>query len=119
MHGSTDSTSDEEPIASMKPNCKKKTKTNTKSVKINNLPPNKAIPGMSTALTNNQSEFKTSTSATANTTIPGNVANVNLPKKRKVKKPATTTTLPTRPNPKRKEDLDEVLLIPISQILWK
>ncbi len=48
------STSDEEPIASMKPKQKKKTKTITKSATINNLPPNKAIAGMSTASTNNK-----------------------------------------------------------------
>ncbi len=107
MRGSTDSMSDEEPIASMKPKHKKKTKTNTKSVKINNLPTNKAIAGTSTALTNNQSASKTSTAATAADTIPGDIANVNLPKKRKAKKPATKTALPTCCNPKRKNDLDE------------
>jgi hypothetical protein len=56
---------------------------------------------------NNQSASKTSTTATANVTVPGDVANVNLPKKRKAKKNATKTTLPTRCNPKRKKDLDE------------
>jgi hypothetical protein len=106
MHGSTDSTSDEEPIASKKPKHTKKTKTNTKSVKINNFPPNKAIARTSTALTNNQSASKTSTTATAANTIPGDIANVNLPKKRKAKKPATKTALPTCCNPKRKNDLD-------------
>ncbi len=74
MRGSTDSTSDEEPIASMKPKCKKNTKTKIKSVTINNLPPNKAIAGMSTASTNNQSASKTSTAATADATVPGDVA---------------------------------------------
>jgi hypothetical protein len=107
MRGSTDSTSDEEPIASMKPKHKKKTKTNTKSVKINNFPPNEAIAGMSTALTNNQSASKTSTAATANATIPGDSANVNSQKKRKRKKPATKSALPTHCNPKGKKDLDE------------
>jgi hypothetical protein len=56
---------------------------------------------------NNQSASKTSTTATANVTIPGVVANVNLPKKRKAKKIATKTTLPTHRNPKCKKDLDE------------
>jgi hypothetical protein len=46
MHGSTDSTYDEEPIASMNTQCKKKGKTKTKAVMINNLPLNKAIAGM-------------------------------------------------------------------------
>jgi hypothetical protein len=74
---------------------------------INNLPPNKSIVDTSTASTKNQSASKTSTSSTANVTIPGDVANVNLPKQRKAKKNATRTTLPTRCNPKRKKDLDE------------
>jgi hypothetical protein len=107
MRGSTDFTSDEEPIASIKPKRKKKTKAKTKSAMINNLPPNKSIVDMSTASTNNQSASKTSTAATANVTIPGDVANVNLPKKRKAKKNATMTTLPTCCNPKCKKDLDE------------
>ncbi len=119
MHGSTDSTSDEEPIASMKPKCKKKTKTNTKSVKINNLPPNEAIAGMSIASMNNQSASKTSTAATAATTVLGDIANVNLPKKRKAKKSAMRTALPTRRNPKHKNDLDEGTVDAISQILRK
>jgi hypothetical protein len=38
MRGSTDFTSDEEPMASMKPKRKKKTKAKTKSAMINNLP---------------------------------------------------------------------------------
>jgi hypothetical protein len=62
---------------------------------------------MSTALTNNQSASKTSTTATINATIPGDVANVNLPKKRKAKKKTTKSALPTRCNQKRKKDLDE------------
>ncbi len=70
MHGSTDSTADEESIASMKPKRKKKTKMKTKSVAIDNLPPNEAIAGTSTALTNNQSASKTSTTATADATTP-------------------------------------------------
>jgi hypothetical protein len=108
MCGSTDSTSDEEPIASMKPKRKKKTKTKTKSVTINNLPPNKAIVGTSTgASTNNKSASKTSTTAAADATVPNEVANVNPPKKRKAKKNAKRTPLPTRCNPKRKKDLDE------------
>jgi hypothetical protein len=105
--GLTDSKSDEEPIASMKPKRKKKTKMNTKSVKINNLPPNKVIAGTSTASTNNQSASKTSTAATATDTVPGDIANVNSPKKWKAKKLATNTALPTCRNPKRKNDLDE------------
>jgi hypothetical protein len=107
MHGSTDLTSDEEPIAPMKPKQKKKTKKKTKSVTINNLPPNEAIAGTSTASTNNKSASKTSTAATAGTTLPDDVANVNPPKKRKAKKNATKTALPTCCNPKRKKDLDE------------
>ncbi len=107
MHGSTDFTSDEEPMASMKPKRKKKTKAKTKSAMINNLPPNKPIVDTSTASTNNQSASKTSTAATANVTIPGDVANVHLSKKKKAKKNATKTTLPTRCNPKHKKDLDE------------
>jgi hypothetical protein len=107
MCGSTDSTTDEEPIASIKPKRKKKPNTKTKSVMINNLPPNKAIAGMSTASTNNQSASKTSTAATANTTIPGDVATENLQKKRKAKKQATKTASPTCCNPKHKKDLDE------------
>jgi hypothetical protein len=107
MHGSTDFTSDEEPMASMKPKCKKKTKVKTKSATINNLPPNKSIVDTSTASTNNQSASKTSTVATANVTVPGDVANVNLPKKWKAKKNAMKTTLPTCCNPKQKKDLDE------------
>jgi hypothetical protein len=107
MRGSTDSMSDEEPIVSMKPKCKKITKTNTKLVKINNFPLNKAIAGTSTASMNNQSASKTSTTATAADTMPGDIANVNLPKKRKAKKPATKTALPTCCNPKCKNDLDE------------
>jgi hypothetical protein len=93
MRGLTDSTLDEEPIVSMKPKCKRKTKMNTKSVKINNFPPNKAIAGTSTASTNYQSASKTSTAATAADTIPSDIANVNSPKKRKAKKPATKTAL--------------------------
>jgi hypothetical protein len=42
MRGSTDFASDEEPITSMKPKCKKETKAKTKSAKINNLPPKKS-----------------------------------------------------------------------------
>jgi hypothetical protein len=91
----------------MKPKRKKKSKTKTKSVTINNLPLNEAIIGTSTALTNNQSASKKSTAATANTTIPSDVANVNLPPKRKAKKKATKTALPTHCNQKRKKDLDE------------
>jgi hypothetical protein len=56
MHGLADSTIDEEPIASMKAKCNKKSKT--KSVTINNLPPNKDIAGTATALMNNQSVSK-------------------------------------------------------------
>ncbi len=74
---------------------------------MNYLPSNKSIIDTPTASMNNQSASKTSTSATANVTIPSVVANVNLPKKRKVKKTATKTTLPTCCNPKRKKDLDE------------
>ncbi len=85
MHGSTDSTSDEEPIASMKPKPKKKTKTKTKFVIINNLQWNKAITRTSTALTNNKSASKTSTTATAGATVPNDVTNVKTPKKRKAK----------------------------------
>jgi hypothetical protein len=107
MSGSTDFTSDEEPIASMKPKRKKKTKAKTKSAMINNLPPNKSIVDTSTASMNNQSASKTSTAATANVTVPGAVASVNLPKQRKAKKNATKTTFPTHPNPKCKKDLDE------------
>ncbi len=107
MRGSIDSKSDEEPIASMKPERKKKTKTETKSVTLNNFPPNEAIAGTSTALTNNQSASKTSTAATANATVPGDVANVNFQKKRKAKKKATKIALPTCRNQKRKKDLDE------------
>jgi hypothetical protein len=80
MCGSTDSTTDEEPIASKKPKRKKKTKMKTKSVMINNLPLNEAITGMSTASTNNQSASKTSTAATADTPVPGDVENVNSQK---------------------------------------
>jgi hypothetical protein len=61
-------------------------KMKTKSVTINNLPPNEAITCTSTALTNNQSASKTSTAATANATIPSDVANVNPPKKGKQRK---------------------------------
>ncbi len=107
MRLSTDFTSGEEPMASMKPKRKKKTKVKTKSVTIDNLPPNKSIVDMSTASTNNQSASKTSAAATANVTVPGNVANVNLLKKRKAKKNAIKTTLPTHCNPKRKKDLDK------------
>jgi hypothetical protein len=85
MHRSTDSTSDEEPIASMKPKRKKKTKMKTKSVTINNLPSNEAIAGTSTASTNIQSASKTSTAATANTIVPGDVANMHSPKKKQNK----------------------------------
>ncbi len=73
MHGSTDSTSDENPIASIKTQRKKKSKTKTKAETINNLPSNEAIAGTSTALTNNQSASKTSTAATAEATVPGAV----------------------------------------------
>jgi hypothetical protein len=45
MCGLGDSTSDEEPIASMKSKRKKKNNTKTKSVRINNLPLNKDIAG--------------------------------------------------------------------------
>jgi hypothetical protein len=107
MHGSTNSTTDEEPIVSMKPKCKKKNKTKAKSVTINNLPPNKAITSTSTASTNNQSACKKSTAATANATAPSEVANVKLPKKRKAKKQAMKTASTTHCNPKRKKDLDE------------
>ncbi len=107
MRGSTDFTSDEKPMASMKPKRKKKTKAKTKSAMINNLPPNKSIVDTSTTSTNNQSASKTSTTATANVTAPGDIANVNLPQKRKAKKNAMKTTLLTRCNPKRKKDLDE------------
>jgi hypothetical protein len=107
MRGSTDFTSNEEPIVSMKPKRKKKTKGKTKSATINNLPPNKSIVDTSTASTNNQIASKTSTTATANVTVPGEAANVNLPKKRKAKKNATKITSPTHRNPKRKKDLDE------------
>jgi hypothetical protein len=86
MRGLTDSTSDEELIASMKPKQKKKTKTKTKSVTINNLLPNKAITGTSTALTNKKSALKTSIAATTNATVLDDVANVNPPKKRKARK---------------------------------
>jgi hypothetical protein len=83
MCGSTDSTTDEEPIASMKPKSKKKMKTNTKSVTVNNLPPNEAIADTSIALMNNQSASKTSTAAIVDATVPGDIANVNFPKKGK------------------------------------
>jgi hypothetical protein len=84
-----------------------KTKAKTKSATINNLPPNKSIVDTSTASMNNQSASKTSSAATANATIPGDVANVNLPKKKKAMKNALTTILPTRCNPICKNDLDE------------
>jgi hypothetical protein len=58
-------------------------------------------------LTNNKSASKTSNAATADATIPDDVANVNPPKKRKAKKNAMKTALPTRRNPKHKKDLDE------------
>jgi hypothetical protein len=86
MCGSTYFTSDEEPMASMKPKRKKKTKAKTKSATINNLPPKKSIVDMATASTNNQSASMTSTAATANVTIPGDVANVHLSKKGKQRK---------------------------------
>jgi hypothetical protein len=62
---------------------------------------------MLTASKNNKSASKTSTATTVNTTVPDDVANVNPPKKRKAKKNATKTALPTRRNPKHKKDLDE------------
>jgi hypothetical protein len=83
-----------------------KNKAKTKSATINNLLPNKSNIDMSTASTNNQSASKTSTAATANVTIPGGVANVNLQKK-KPKKNTTKTTLPTCRNLKHRKDLDE------------
>jgi hypothetical protein len=107
MHGSSDVMSDKEPMASMKTKQKKKTKAKTKSATMNYLPSNKSIVDMPTASMNNQSASKTSTAATANVTVPGVVANVNLPKKRKAKKIAMKNTLPTHYNPKRKKDLDE------------
>jgi hypothetical protein len=107
MRGSTDFTSDEEPIASIQPKRKKKTKAKTKSATINNLPPNKSIVDTSTTFTNNQSSSKTSTAATANVTVPSEIASVNLPKQSKAKKNATKTTFLTSCNPKHKKDLDE------------
>jgi hypothetical protein len=155
MHGLANSTTDEEPIASMKANRKKKIKMKTKSVRINNLPPNKDITGTSTASTNNQSVSKntsvdnvggiahvsatthgtnlnnngianalsitvastsnslgvsaTVTAATANATIPGDAANVKLPKKGRRKK-ATMTASPTCRNPKHKKYLDDATI---------
>jgi hypothetical protein len=113
--------SDEEPIASMKPKRKKKTIAKTKSATINNLPPNKSIVDTSTASTNNQSASKTSTAATTNVTVPGDVANVNLPKQRKVKKNALKTTFPTSRIQSARKIWMKVLMIIISLILrqWR
>jgi hypothetical protein len=86
MRGSSDVMSYEVPMASMKTKQKKKTKAKTKSATTNYLPSNKSIVDTPTASTSSQSASKTSTAATANVTIPGVVANVNLPKKRKAKK---------------------------------
>jgi hypothetical protein len=58
-------------------------------------------------LTNNHSASKKSTTAAANATVPGDIANVKSPKKREVKKKATKTASPSCCNPKRKKDLDE------------
>jgi hypothetical protein len=43
------------------------------------------------------------TAATTNATVPGDAANVESPKKRKVKKQATTTASPTCCNPEARE----------------
>ncbi len=83
----------------------------TKSATINSLPLNKAIAGASTASTNNKSASRTSTAVTIDATVPDDVANVNPPTKRKAKKNATKTALPTRCNPKRKKDLNEGMVV--------
>jgi hypothetical protein len=58
MRGLADSTSDKEPVALRKSKHKKINKTKTKSVTINDLPPNKDIAGTPNASTNNQSVSK-------------------------------------------------------------
>ncbi len=107
MHGSSDVISDEKPMVSIKTNKKKKTNAKTKSATMKYLPSNKSIIDTPTASMNNLSVSNTSTTATANVTVPSVVANVNPPDNRKPKKIATKTTVPTRCNPKRKIDIDE------------
>jgi hypothetical protein len=108
MRGSrTNSMSDEEPMASKKPNRKKKTTSKTKPSTINKPSPKKNAVDSLTEITINQSASEKVTASTLDPTRPTDVSNVNVPQKKKQKKNAIIAILDTRPNPKRRKNLDE------------
>ncbi len=83
MHGSrTNFISDEEPMASKKPNCKKKTTSKTKPSTINMPSPQKNAIDSFTEITINQSASKKDTASTLDPTEPTYVSNVNVPQKK-------------------------------------
>jgi hypothetical protein len=108
MRGSrTNFMSDEEPIASKKPNCKKKTTSKTKPSMINMPSLKKTTVNSLTKIPVNQSASKKDTASTLNPTKPIDVSDMNVPQKKKQKKNTITSTLGPCCNPKRKNDLDE------------
>ncbi len=87
MRGSrTNSMSDEEPMASKKPNHKKKTTSKTKPSTINMPSPKKPAINSLTEITVNQSASKADTASTLDPTKPTEVSNVNVPQRKKQKK---------------------------------
>ena len=122
MRGSrTNSMSDEEPMASKKPNRKKKTASKTKRSTINMPSPKKTAVDSLTEKTFNQSASKKDTASTLDPTKPTDVSNVNVPQKKKQKKNAITSTLGPRRNPKCRTVWMKILVIAMSLILrlWR
>jgi hypothetical protein len=108
MHGSrTNFMSDEEPMASKKPNRKKKTTSKAKPSTINMPSPKKTAVDSLTEITINQSASKKDTASTLDPTKPTDLSNVNVSQKKEQKKNAIISTLGPRRNPKRKKRQSE------------
>ncbi len=80
MRGSrTNFMSDEEPMASKKPNCKKKTTSKTKPSTINTPSPKKTTVDSLTEITINQNASKKDTASALDPTKPTDISNMNVP----------------------------------------
>ncbi len=108
MRGSrTNFMSDEEPMASKKPNRKKKLHLKQNLQQSICLHQKKTAVHSLTEITVNQSASKKDTASTLDPTEPTDESNVNVPQKKKQKKNAIISMLGPRCNPKRKNDLDK------------
>ena len=119
MRGSrTNSMSDEEPMASKKPNRKKKTTSKTKPSTINMPSPKKAALDSLIEITINQSASKKYTASTLNPTKPTDISNVNVPQKKKQKKMPLFQRWALVATQSARRIWMKILMIVMSLILW-